>query len=159
DGSVLTAGHPTQTIVARFLPTGQPDMTFGDNGVFTQLFGSGDHLDRIAVAPNGDLVIAGIEFLPQGGAGLIAELTPAGTLNTFFGTQGVITENPTPEDQDVFQAVAVSGDNEIYGLLMEGLGPFNGSLRRYTADGQPDPTFGAAGEVYLPGEIPLDMTL
>ncbi|MDQ6614273.1 MAG: hypothetical protein M3083_05910 [Actinomycetota bacterium] len=162
DGSVSTAGNPTNAVVARFLATGQPDTHFADNGVFVHLFGAnanGDALRTIIVTPSGDLVVAGIQFSPHDGTGLMAEITPSGVLNPSFGTGGVILENPTLNDWDIFQALAVNANNEIYGLLMQGTGPFNGSLRRYTANGRPDPVFGTAGVVDLPNVIPIDMTL
>ncbi len=159
-GGVVTGTNPSAAVVARFLPTGQLDTLFANNGVFAQLFGgTGDTFGRIAVAPSGDLVAAGVQFTATDRAGLIAEITSAGALKTSFGTGGIILENPTLNDDDIFQAVAVGAGNEVYGLLMEGTGPFNGSLRRYTSAGQADATFGSAGVVTLTGVIPMAMVL
>jgi uncharacterized delta-60 repeat protein len=159
-GGVSISGTPSQAVVARFLATGLPDTGFATNGVFAQLFGgTGDSLGKITVSANGELVVAGIQFTPTDSAGLIAELTAAGSLDTSFGSGGVILENPTLNGFDLFQAVAVSANNQIYALLMEGDGPNNGSLRRYTADGTPDATFGSAGVVGISGVIPQDMVI
>jgi hypothetical protein len=111
------------------------------------------------MAPSGDLVAVGIEFTPNDSAGLVVDITANGSLNTSFGTGGMILENPTLHGFDLFKAVAIDANNEVYGLLMEGDGPFNGSLRRYTADGKPDAAFGAAGVVSLSEVIPSDMVL
>jgi uncharacterized delta-60 repeat protein len=157
---VVVAANPSKAVVARFLATGQADTAFATNGVFAQQFGgTGDVFQTIAVAPSGDLVAAGVEFSASDGAGIIAELTSAGVLKTAFGSAGIVVENPTLHDDDIFEAVAVGAGNEIYGLLMEGSGPFNGSLRRYTSAGQPDTTFGSVGVVSLSGVIPVDMVL
>jgi uncharacterized delta-60 repeat protein len=162
-GAQLPGAIHTDAVVARFLPTGQVDTAFATNGLFVQLLGgTSDDLKSVVVEPNGNLLVAGAQFTSQSGAtpqtGVIAELTSQGTLNTSFGVGGTIVESP-PGDALNFVAIATGADNNIYGLLMEQDGPFNCSLRRYTPDGKPDPTFGSGGVVSLTHAIPADMVI
>jgi uncharacterized delta-60 repeat protein len=155
-----SGGGPVQALVARFLPGGKPDVAFGHGGVFEQVIGGiGDYLQSVVVAPGGNLVVAGMQNTGTDQVGIIAELTPQGALNTSFGSGGAVTENPTVGDTDMFEGVAVTSNNKIYGLLLEGYGPFNASLRRYTSAGLPDQVFGAAGVVRFTNVVPVDVAI
>jgi uncharacterized delta-60 repeat protein len=72
--------------------------------------------NAIAVAPNGDIVIVGLQSTPtQTGAIVangLARLTPGGTLDSTFGTNGTIT-NSVPAGTEGLQGVVVQPDGNI----------------------------------------------
>ena len=55
----------------------------------TTLGGSSADVDALAVAPDGDLLIGGQAGAGTGSVGVVARITPAGTLDETFGSDGV----------------------------------------------------------------------
>ena len=55
----------------------------------TTLGGSSADVDTLAVAPDGDLLIGGQTGAGTGSVGVVARITPAGTLDETFGSDGV----------------------------------------------------------------------
>jgi uncharacterized delta-60 repeat protein len=136
-GRILVAGATTPTgsdhvlFVERYEANGTLDTSFGTDGVFelTPSALSGEDVangtTRLALEPDGDIVVA----TSADTAGLVVEITPAGSLDTSFnagGTPGYIQEQvashasmPITADQTVPAGVAVApatGDIWVDGL-------------------------------------------
>jgi uncharacterized delta-60 repeat protein len=85
------------SIIARFLPDGSPDNSFGTNGSVRLLTGSKNAVDAIALQPDGKIVLAGNEYVVQGNSPnvqlltrpFIARLNANGTLDNSFGNNGI----------------------------------------------------------------------
>ena len=98
DGKIVAAGTGTTVAgLARFLPHGLPDPTFGDNGKVLVNFGGGrNRVDGLALQADGKIVIAGSAFTnpPQSASDFaLARYRPNGTLDATFGNGGkVITD-------------------------------------------------------------------
>lgn len=111
DGNILATGQVSTDIdasadfsmvVAKFLPNGQLDRRFGNDGVVTKnvsIGGAARELARgIVVQSTGDIVIAGAAEHDPGAAGLAAQdtdivlvrFTADGVLDTSFGVDGVV---------------------------------------------------------------------
>jgi uncharacterized delta-60 repeat protein len=107
DGKLVAAGyitHNTQSTppsgmnikVARVLPTGAPDTTFGKNGVASLTINDESIAFSSAILPNGNILVVGqtthygSATSPSWSKAFILQLTSNGALDTAFGTGGVI---------------------------------------------------------------------
>lgn len=117
---------------------GHLDTTFGTGGVFTTNFTQTDATMAIAVAiqSDGKIVIGGST---PGGAAL-ARLNTNGTLDSSFGSGGIVN-NTFAVDGPVV-ALAIQSDGKIVALAEGFLG---GSVGRFNSDGSVDTTFGTGG--------------
>jgi uncharacterized delta-60 repeat protein len=97
DGKIVIAGYASgrgytedsgvtdDFLIARFLPNGTGDSTFGTSGIYRLDFAGGaDRANGLALAPDGKIVIAGSAW--YGGRQIwgIARLTSSGTLDANF---------------------------------------------------------------------------
>lgn len=162
DGQLIlllpTYGFPnSQTVIVRFLRTGELDPGFGEDGHLTLDFGARNFGVAIVRQPDGKLVIAGSTADASGQFDLmVLRLTENGKLDPAFGNNGVIIKD-----------FAIPGSNEnssdyaiSLALLPDGKLLVGGKSDRYSApgraitysnllklgpDGSPDTTFGNGG--------------
>jgi len=81
--------------VARYLPTGKLDTTFGSGGLASTGFAGGESGTGVALQPDGKIIWVGSQGNPSFPAGgtfsfAVARFTANGTLDTSFGTGGKI---------------------------------------------------------------------
>jgi len=171
DGRILTGGwaatfgFPVQFefVLARYLPDGQRDPSFGVNGLqITDFFGSWDFLKALAVQPDGKIVAVGeVKFSPMVtpfnlfmSVGL-ARYLPDGQLDLAFGEGGKV-HTEFFDDQGAVQsasaqAVALQDDGKIvitgHTIIGNQFQNRNVILVRYLPDGSLDPHFGDGGRV------------
>jgi uncharacterized delta-60 repeat protein len=146
--------------VARFLPNGHLDSSFGGGGIVTVPSASGENVqaNAVAIARNGDIVVAGGascddsercggRYCSECGEFVIARLRPGGSLARNFGRGGTLRVDigRSSEDHDAARAVAIEPNGKIVVAGRTYLGGFG--LLRLTADGRRDPTFGRHGIV------------
>jgi hypothetical protein len=95
----------------RFLATGGVDSTF-PSSEFHYVAGhtARDSSDAIAIEPNGDIVVGGAHWLGNAVFGL-ARLTPGGTLDSTFGSGGVLTT--TVQGDESVGTLLAQPNNEI----------------------------------------------
>lgn len=129
DGRILASGYgfdevgspvkyDAKAAVARFLPDGQLDESFGSKGWFTHQFGAeGDSAERVAVAPNGKLVIAGSYLASTdpviSDARAVARLEPGGSLDPTFGAGGVSLSGVTAPFGESFANAALDAKERL----------------------------------------------
>lgn len=115
DGKIVAGGYgvytsvlcppPNNLVVARFTASGQPDVTFGTNGLvnafgifpYSQLYGS--EVYRVHVTSSGKILISGnckVGSVSNGcRRGFVARLNTNGTLDNTFGSGGyMLLNNP-----------------------------------------------------------------
>jgi uncharacterized delta-60 repeat protein len=133
--------------VARYLPDGILDASFGSGGIVTVDVPPGTTTMDIAWAvagqPDGKLVLAGqsgASALPL--APLIVRLNEDGTLDGSFGLGGLVLLPPG----GYFYDVALQPDGRIVAAGSQGE---DFLIARFSADGTLDPTFGSGGIVTL----------
>jgi len=135
-----TNGTVTEFALARYLPNGTLDPSFGDNGeVANSFLGASDVGDGLAIQSNGQIVVVGNDG--GGGHSILARYNSNGSLDASFGTGGYVSvSNPGYAD-----ALALQADGKIVvaGLL--------GSVGRFNPDGSVDTTFGTSGVTAFPG--------
>ncbi len=167
DGKIVVVGAMFNTTafdgatfaVARFDPNGALDGSFGVGGVVTTPVGMPttccDILDTlanaVAIQADGKILVAGhalVDFGPDIDAALV-RYNPDGSLDSTFGTAGVVLEPAF----DSFEDVAVLSDGRILAAAA-GLTYVThagvGALACYDSTGVLDATFGVGGLVSTP---------
>jgi uncharacterized delta-60 repeat protein len=135
---------------------GQLDPTFATNGIFSNAINGGGFATTVALQSNGQIVVGGQVGGSQGGTeGGVIRLNTNGTLDTTFGTKGVVTIQ-FADVEGVVTGMAIQPNGQI---LVVGTGlPGFGSIVRLNTDGSIDTTYGTNGAVTLtitPGVLAL----
>lgn len=146
DGKIVTAGNSSAAgffsvafALSRHNADGNLDPTFGSGGtVLTSFGGPLSAAFDVAIQPDGKIVAVGL----AGGDFAVARYNANGTLDTTFGTGGLVTTDFGGFEQG--NGVALQPDGKIVVI-----GPLGGTLgiARYNPDGSLDPTFGTGGKV------------
>src|SRR5262249_33282641 len=114
--TTTTPGVPTAFVVVRMTPTGAKDATFaGGNGIVTTPVDPALFAFALAVAiqpADGKILAAGSNGLAGEGSIALVRYTPAGALDTGFGTGGIV-KTPIPSVASLATAVAVQPDGKI----------------------------------------------
>ncbi|HEY6566798.1 MAG TPA: delta-60 repeat domain-containing protein, partial [Actinomycetota bacterium] len=151
NGRIVVAGYTltgqTDLAVARFLPDGKPDKSFGGDGrVITDLGGT-DYGFDVAIHPDGGIVVVGERDTRSGSRAAVVRYLPRGKRNKDFGGDGIVLTSFGKKYQGA-NAVVVSADGNIT------IGGFtsNGStakwaMARYGPRGVLDKRFGGNGKV------------
>jgi len=156
DGKLVAAGSSDaggtgsdDFILARYLPGGSLDPTFGVGGKVTTDFGGRDLAFTLVLQPDGKLVAAGGSPFRGFSSFSLTRYLPDGSLDRTFGTEGkVITEFGGEEVSAI--ALVLQPDGKLVAAGIEGsnvTGTFDFALARYLPNGSLDPTFGVGGKV------------
>ncbi len=145
DGKIVVAGSTLNICcgadfaLARYLPNGTLDPTFGGDGKVTTDFGGvNDWASALALQPDGKIVVAGRSDA-RGNEGLaLVRYLPDGTLDATFGSNGTLLT-----DFESATALALQPDGKI--VVAGASGDF--ALARYLPNGTLDTTFGSNGMV------------
>ncbi len=135
--------------IARYLPDGMLDPSFGVDGIVRVDLGtSGGHGYAIALQSDGKLVVVGRRY--QSGVAdefVVVRLLSDGALDTSFGTNGVVTTHVT-DGTDVLVSVVIQPDGKILAGGNVGSPPSRSfALVRYMPNGSLDMSFGTDGIV------------
>lgn len=148
DGKIVVSGFDQSSLMlARYLPNGQPDTTFGVGGkVLTSLIGSGGYSsgNDVVLQSDGKIVVIGNVYgLPNS---YVARYLPSGTLDPTFSGDGIqMIDNAGPGDWGgSLDDVAVQQDGKIVVLTSSSQGF---TVVRLNSDGAYDGTFGTNGRV------------
>jgi len=118
DGRIVLAGSSQKTFqpydfaVARFTAGGSLDATFGTAGVVNTNLGADEQGRAIAITPDQRIIVAGQSTGNQQSDFAIVAYTANGSLDTNFGTGGVVKTDFQSSDDKAF-AVAVQPDGKI----------------------------------------------
>lgn len=161
DGKILVAGstanqnYQFSLAVFKLDVDGSFDTSFGVNGhaVFSLVSGDTQAYD-MAVDADGKIVVAGNTAVPgEFGAPIICRLNADGTMDTSFGSNGVVTITPANDD-NIFRNVAIDSQGRIlaaghWGQGITGDGQINNDavVVRVLADGTMDSSFGTDGKL------------
>lgn len=102
DGMIVTAGHSfgltgARFAVARLMPDGSLDSSFGTAGRLTADIGAGNDLGRsVALQNDGKLIVAGYSEAGEGYDFSLLRLTPEGLPDTGFHPGGKLLLHPAP---------------------------------------------------------------
>jgi uncharacterized delta-60 repeat protein len=140
----FTAG-PRSCVIARFLPDGSRDGTFGMSGIVRQ--GIGEYacwFNKISLQADGKIVAFGEINGHAESRAVLARYMPDGTLDSSFGDNGLVLFDESAITAGL--GVAVDSNQRI---VVVGQSAMNGVVafytRRYLANGTLDTTFGESG--------------
>jgi uncharacterized delta-60 repeat protein len=136
DGKIVASGAG----VARVNPDGSFDVTFGTNGVVSQLFGN-TFIDGKGLALQGDGKILASANLFGRPLFSLARLNTNGTADTTFGTNGLVS---TGGIGDTIVGIVVQPDGRI---VAAGSSGSQIAVARYNPNGSLDTTYGTGGRV------------
>ncbi|MDR3634721.1 MAG: Calx-beta domain-containing protein [Isosphaeraceae bacterium] len=154
DGKIIVAGdsfisgHREFTLV-RFNADGTLDTTFGNSGVVTTVVATGYDSTAYAVTvqPNGAILAVGYTEGLHGNTFALVLYNTDGTLDTAFGTGGIVQTHFATNSEDSAAAVALQQNDQI---VVAGTTNNVIALARYNTNGTLDTTFGAGGLVTGP---------
>ena len=134
--------------MARYLPDGSLDASFGTDGLVRTEFSEGRWLTDVDLAPDGKILVSGssdrLNMQLQ-----LARFNADGTLDTTFGTNGITVNDLFPtRNCDFAQTVKRQNDGKIVlagttGHADSSTGEF--AILRYNADGTLDTSFAGDG--------------
>jgi uncharacterized delta-60 repeat protein len=139
-------GFQGDLALARYLPDGRLDPSFGTGGRVVTDLGGDEFFPKAALQSDGKIVVAGTTYAPGDFVGdfAVARYNPDGSLDAGFGARGkVITDFGGNEALNDI-AVQPNGKIVVVGTSFDE-GDF--ALARYNADGSLDAGFGAGGKV------------
>lgn len=147
DGKILVGGYENNEMplrkfaVVRYNTDGTLDSTFGNGGIVTtDVTDGGDHARAIVLQKDGRFILGGQADFDFG----LVRYNTDGSLDTTFGTGGIVTTNINGED--AIRALLVRNDGKIVAVGYSGqVGTRNFSVARYFPNGTLDTTFGTGG--------------
>lgn len=156
DGKIVVAGSSVVAgsygfALARYNADGTLDTTFGTAGKVTTAIGPASGLGRdLAIQADGKIVVVGRANNGTDDDFAVARYNSNGTLDTTFGTGGIVM-TPIGTNEEAAESVVVQSDGAV---VVAGF-TWNGSnndfaLVRYTSTGALDSTFGTGGKVTTP---------
>ncbi|MGV3695993.1 T9SS type A sorting domain-containing protein [Flavobacterium sp.] len=156
DGKIILIGHTLSSVAAsnefvamRFLPNGQTDNSFGNNGTVTTTTGVGSTIaTSIIIQPDGKIILAGhtANNTTFRWETILVRYHANGSLDDSFGQNGmVITALPVLDC--TITALALQPDGNIVAAGYTGTGPSGNQILviRYDSAGQLDPSFANNG--------------
>jgi uncharacterized delta-60 repeat protein len=152
DGKIVVIGtngigpYLSYFAVVRYLPNGNVDKTFSEDGKLTTAFGSGGYADAydVAIQPDGRIVVAG----SYAGDFALARYLPNGELDPSFSGDGLVRSLLLDNHFEWASCVYLLPSGKI--LVAGSVEPYyNGdssfALLRYNSDGTVDTTFAENG--------------
>ena len=153
DGKIVMAGGPSRGpvrsfILARFDVNGTLDDSFGTGGAVTTDTGVQQEAYGVAIQADGKIVVAGYTgSVPQEVS--VARYLADGRLDETFGTGGFVTGIATGQGRDVTiqpdGRIVIAGEATVVDPRGDDFGDL--FVAQLLADGQPDLSFGVAGQV------------
>src|SRR5258706_1829307 len=149
--SLQSATHSAiESLEGRLLfAAGTPDPSFGAAGrMLSNLGFASAFATCMSVQPNGKLLVGGRAQVGSGYDFMLARFNANGSLDTTFGSHGVVTTD-FGSAQDAASAMVVQADGKIVlaGQTLSVGTSYDFALARFNANGSLDTTFGSAGHV------------
>ena len=144
-GSVTNPPDTQRFLLVRYLPDGELDPSFSDDGWQATAFaGSDARVQAIELLANGKIVAAGATGPSRGSDFALARYDADGSLDTGFGDNGRQLTDFGGIDQAHALAIQPDGRIVLAGDSQAG-GDGEFALARYFAGGAPDPSFSGDG--------------
>jgi len=135
---------------------GSLDPSFGIGGkVITSINTGADKANGVAIQADGKIIVAGVTTsVVTGNDFVCVRYNADGTLDTTFGTGGIVTTDVQLGSDDVASDVAIQSDGKIIlGGSSDDGSQKKAALVRYNTDGTLDTSFGTSGKVVTSFEL------
>jgi uncharacterized delta-60 repeat protein len=153
DGNILTSGSIgpfAQRVVTinRFLPTGDLDTSFGNNGDLVP-FNSFIENSVLKLLNDDSFLIANPVVDGSSTHILVNRYLPDGTLDTNFATNGTLTITNGQGSNAIYFIEEMADGRLVMAGRIQTNGVYQKTLARYMPDGSPDTSFGTNGFVVI----------
>jgi uncharacterized delta-60 repeat protein len=165
DGKILVAGRAASGAsntfaLVRYHADGALDNSFGNQGIVTTLFSAGGDNSAggssVSIQLDGKIVVGGFVGVYPAYDFALARYNSDGSLDTSFGTGGMVTATMGVNTEDRGYSVAIQPDGKIVlsgqyidiGNWWLGSTGWDLALMRFNTDGSLDTSFGSAGKVH-----------
>ncbi|MEO7210083.1 MAG: T9SS type A sorting domain-containing protein [Chitinophagaceae bacterium] len=161
DGKIVLNGITTNTVgisrtafIARLMPKGGLDLSFGTEGVVLNNYSSNTLISSLVIRPNGKLLMGGtFSYVTIHGPYLVQSFNPDGSVDASFGENGKATYNfnngvDGPGFNNELEAMVLQDDGKIVCTGSSGRNDdISMAVCRFNADGSIDESFGDKGGV------------
>jgi uncharacterized delta-60 repeat protein len=150
DGRIVASGYGFDEVGSEldekfaavgYLPDGEPDPSFGENGVFSHQVAPGDEAaDAVELTPNGKVLLAGFYNTKESYESMaLLRLQPDGALDPGFGSGGQALRGPAAPFGDIFEEAALDAEERLVAVSTAYLGNNMTSVEvsRYLGDPRP----------------------
>jgi uncharacterized delta-60 repeat protein len=157
DGSIIAVGsEAANVVVVGLTAAGEADGSFGNGGlvIVTQLaartdLGQPDRSEGLALQSSGAILVA--NRTPTGHFGLV-RLNPNGTIDTTFGTNGLVVANFGGDDDADSVISQTTGQIILVGTSLQG-GTAYTAVAAFDSSGDPLTSFGNQGLLTFPSGV------
>ena len=153
DGKIIACGAAGNAFaLVRYNSDGTLDTSFGTNGkVTTDITYDTDTISSIVLQSDGKIIACGYTNNVEGSYTYdfaLARYNSDGTLDTSFGTNGMVTTDFN-SGMDIIYSIVLQSDGKIIagGRAEIDSAPYDFALARYNSDGTLDTSFGTNGKV------------
>ena len=151
DGKLVAAGYTVGghgMALARYLPNGTLDSSFGGDGMVTTDFGAREVAYALVIQPDSKIVVAGGGAIVNDNDVALARYRPNGSLDPSFDSDGMVTTDFVGGD-DSASGLVLQPDGKIVvaGVAVDVSGNNDFALARYHPNGSLDETFSGGGKV------------
>lgn len=144
----IEIGDDYYSLLTRYLPDGELDTNFGEDGLVTQYFDDGFYSYDSLIIQNDAKILAGSTIGAWGEKNIaIVRYLPDGELDSSFGENGIIISSIS-DDDDFLKAILLQEDGKIIAISRSTFnGDYQVSISRYQTNGELDISFGTNGIV------------
>ncbi len=135
--------------LVRFNADGVVDNTFGTNGKTIVPGSEGfstNYVSDLAISPDRKLILIGLKNFRI----FLNRLNVNGTLDTSFGTNGILVPDIDNSQVDIYQMAIQPDGKIIFPVANNRHMPVFSTIVRLSQDGTPDASFGTNGKVVIP---------
>ena len=132
-------------LVARFLPDGEPDPSFSEDGVATVSVPDAGVARTVLATPDGGVIAAGDGGRDGGPRSSLVSFESDGDLDPDFGADGVVATDFGSGRRSAVGELALQPDGRLVLTGILGLRKIRPIVARYRPAGEPDPTFSGDG--------------
>lgn len=146
DGKIVAAGFTRvgdNVAVVRLTNSGVVDRTFSGDGIAVLPADGYNGAYAVGLQPDGKIVVAGISDFDA----LVARFTPAGAVDTSYGTNGFTVVQTNSSFRPLLDLVVQPDGKTIAVGTVDGGQRNQIAVHRFTTAGQPDPAFSQDGLV------------
>lgn len=124
DETAAAPGYDEKFAAVGFLADGQPDPSFGVNGIFSDQIAPGDEAaDTVEFSPSGKVLLGGsYETQSSFESTALLRLQPSGAFDPAFGSGGQALRGPAAPFGDIFEASALDAQERLVAVSTAYLG-------------------------------------